>query len=70
MVDTHPEFAGLKNARWADPSADHAARQLQEIADNPQKTAEKAANARDFLLRYLAEHTYEKALKQLADRKP
>lgn len=65
VVDTHPEFAGLRNARWADPSADHAARQLQDIADSPQRAADKAAGARDFLLRYLADRTYEKALQQI-----
>jgi glycosyltransferase involved in cell wall biosynthesis len=65
VVDSHPEFAGLKDARWADANVDHAARQLGEIADRPEIAAEKAAKARDFLLRYLAEHTYENALKQL-----
>ena len=65
VVDTHPEFVGLRNARWAEASTDHAARQLGEIADAPQAAAEKAANARDFLLRYLADKTYEKALRQL-----
>ena len=66
VVDTHPEFAGLTDARWADPSADHAARQLGEIAGNREKTAEKAGKAREYLLRYLAAHTYGKALQQLA----
>lgn len=66
VVDSHPEFAGLGDARWADASPDHAARQLGEIADDPETAARKAAAARDFLRRYLAEHTYEKALKQVA----
>jgi glycosyltransferase involved in cell wall biosynthesis len=65
VVDSHPEFAVLKNAHWADPSPDHAARQLGEIADGPEIAAEKAVKARDFLRRYLAKHTYENALKQL-----
>jgi glycosyltransferase involved in cell wall biosynthesis len=70
VVDSHPEFAGLMAARWADASADHAARQLGEIADNPEQAMERAGRARDFLLRYLAQHTYENALKRLADRNP
>jgi glycosyltransferase involved in cell wall biosynthesis len=70
VVDSHPEFAALTEARWADASPDHAARQLGEIAENPARAAEKAANARAFLLRYLAEHTYGSALKQLAAGAP
>lgn len=70
VVDSHPEFAALRDARWADPSADHAARQLGEIAESPGRAAERAAGARDFLLRHLAEHTYEAALKQLAAGQP
>ena len=65
VVDTHPEFVGLRNARWAEVSADHAGRQLQEIADSPERAAAKAANAQRFLELYLADRTYEKALKQL-----
>jgi glycosyltransferase involved in cell wall biosynthesis len=70
VVDTHPEFAGLGNARWADPSADHAARMLRAIADDPQAARQKAAKARDFLVRYLSERTYDKALKQLSAGTP
>ena len=66
VVDSHPEFAGLRNARWADASADHAARQLADIANDQPAAATKAAGAREFLRRYLAEHTYENALKELA----
>jgi glycosyltransferase involved in cell wall biosynthesis len=66
VVDSHPEFAGLRNARWADASAGHAARQLGEIADDPEAAARKAGGARDFLRRYLAEHSYPRALQQLA----
>jgi glycosyltransferase involved in cell wall biosynthesis len=68
VADNHPEFANLAHARWADPDPGHASRQLGEIAGNPGRAAERAAKARTFLLRYLAEHTYESALKQLAER--
>lgn len=70
VVDTHPEFAGLSDARWADASPEHAALQLREIAGNPQQAAERAIGARDFLSRYLADRTYEKALTQLSAGKP
>lgn len=70
VVDTHPEFAGLAGARWADADPDHAARQLADIAGNARQATEKAANARDFLQRYLEQRTYAKALEQLAARPP
>nr|WP_210341635.1 glycosyltransferase family 4 protein [Rhizobium setariae] len=66
VVDTHPEFAGLKDAVWADADATHAAIQLSEIAGDPSAAAAKAGRAKDYLERYLAEHTYRKALAQLA----
>jgi glycosyltransferase involved in cell wall biosynthesis len=66
VVDTHPEFSGLKGARWADASAGHAARQLGEIADDPASAAERAAGAKMFLRRYLAANTYSASLQRLA----
>lgn len=65
VVDTHPEFAGLKNAVWADPSPEIAAAHLREIFRAPELAREKAGKAREFLLRYLAENSYEKALEKL-----
>jgi glycosyltransferase involved in cell wall biosynthesis len=66
VVDTHPEFARLAGARWADPDVDHAARQLAEIAGDAEAAKWRTGRARDFLRRYLAERTYEKALQALA----
>ncbi|AIC29429.1 glycosyltransferase family 1 protein [Rhizobium etli bv. mimosae str. IE4771] len=66
VVDTHPEFAGLAGAVWADPSPDAAAAQLQDIFRAPERAREKAEKAREFLLRYLGENSYEKALQTLA----
>jgi glycosyltransferase involved in cell wall biosynthesis len=66
VVDTHPEFASLRDARWADASADHAAQQLAEIAGDPVHARSRAAAARNYLERYLAAHTYGAALAQLA----
>ncbi|MBB2696146.1 UNVERIFIED_ORG: glycosyltransferase involved in cell wall biosynthesis [Rhizobium esperanzae] len=67
VVDTHPEFAGLGNAVWADPSPPAAAAHLREIFLAPERAREKAEKAREFLLRYLAENSYEKALHRLAE---
>jgi glycosyltransferase involved in cell wall biosynthesis len=67
VADDHPEFVGLRDARWADAKPEHAARQLQEIASDPAGAAEKAAKARLFLERYLGERTYQKALDRLAE---
>jgi glycosyltransferase involved in cell wall biosynthesis len=66
VVDTHPEFAGLEGAVWADPSPEAAAGYLREIFHAPELAREKAEKARAFLLRYLAENSYEKALLTLA----
>lgn len=66
VVDTHPEFAGLEGAVWADPSPAEAAGHLREIFRAPELAREKAEKSREFLLRYLAENSYEKALQTLA----
>ncbi|MBB4191125.1 glycosyltransferase involved in cell wall biosynthesis [Rhizobium aethiopicum] len=66
VVDTHPEFAGLESAVWADPSPEIAAAHLGDIFRAPERAREKAGKAREFLLRYLAENSYEKALQKLA----
>jgi glycosyltransferase involved in cell wall biosynthesis len=65
VVDTHPEFAGLEGAVWADPSPEAAAGHLKDIFLAPERAREKAEKAREFLLRYLAENSYDKALKAL-----
>ncbi|MBX5000645.1 glycosyltransferase family 4 protein [Rhizobium lentis] len=66
VVDTHPEFAGLPGAVWADPSPETAASHLRDIFRAPERAREKAGKAREFLLRYLADNSYEKALQKLA----
>lgn len=66
VVDTHPEFAGLEGAVWADPSPEAAAEYLREIFRAPELAREKAEKAREFLLQYLAENSYERALLTLA----
>ncbi|MBX4897723.1 glycosyltransferase family 4 protein [Rhizobium bangladeshense] len=66
VVDSHPEFAGLPSAVWANPSPEIAAAHLGDIFRAPERAREKATKAREFLLRYLAENSYEKALQKLA----
>lgn len=66
VVDTHSEFAGLEGAVWADPSPETAAARLKDIFRAPELAREKAERARAFLLRYLAENSYEKALQKLS----
>ncbi len=66
VVDTHPEFAALKGAVWADPSPEVAAGYLDQIYSDPEAAKEKAARAKRFLVAYLEANTYEKALQALA----
>ncbi|WP_184400239.1 glycosyltransferase family 4 protein [Rhizobium sp. BK650] len=66
VVDDHPEFAGLKDAVWADPSPVAAAAHLKSIYSDPDAAKQKAEGARDYLVRHLAEHSYDKALSRLS----
>lgn len=66
VVDTHPEFAALDGAVWADPSPEIAAGYLEEIHADPETAKAKAARAKRFLIAYLEANTYEKALQTLA----
>jgi hypothetical protein len=67
VVDTHPEFAGLKGAVWADPSPEEAAAHLRAIYLAPEAAVAKAERARAYLTGYLADNSYEKALLALSD---
>ncbi|TCS02304.1 glycosyltransferase involved in cell wall biosynthesis [Rhizobium sp. BK418] len=66
VVDDHPEFADLKDAVWADPSPVAAAALLKGIYSDREAAKRKAEGARDYLLRHLAEHSYDKALLRLS----
>ena len=66
VVDSHPEFADLTNAVWADPSPATAAAHLKSIYSNPEAAQQKAEAARTYLVRHLAEHSYDKALSRLS----
>ncbi len=66
VVDSHPEFADLKDAVWADPSPAAAAAHLKRIHSDTDGARRKAEGARDYLMRHLAEHSYDKALSRLS----
>jgi len=66
VVDSHPEFADLKDAVWADPSPVAAAAHLKSIYSDSDGARRKAEGARTYLMRHLAEHSYDKALSRLS----
>jgi glycosyltransferase involved in cell wall biosynthesis len=66
VSDSHPEFADLKDARWADADAGEAADMLGRIAADRTRAAHMAHHAKGFLKRYLSERTYDRALGQIA----
>ena len=66
VVDTHPEFASLTDAVWADPSPEIAAGYLMEIYSDKEAARTKAEHAREFLLQYLQANSYGKAFEALA----
>ena len=64
--DAHPSFAGIKAARWAEPSVEHAAVQLRRIRDNPNGARSAAIRLSERLRAYLRGSTYQTALSRLA----
>lgn len=59
------EFRSLEGARWADADTAEAAGFLRAIFDDPVRAKERAKNAKIYMDRYLAEHTYPKAIEDL-----
>jgi glycosyltransferase involved in cell wall biosynthesis len=64
--DADPSYEGVTGARWADPSAEDAARCLRLIRSEPEAGRAKAKAARAFLIRYTAENSYDRAVRSLA----
>jgi glycosyltransferase involved in cell wall biosynthesis len=60
--DSHGDYDQISGARWADPSVDHAAEQLQRIRDDIEGAHERARSAQAFLARHIATHDYVGAL--------
>jgi glycosyltransferase involved in cell wall biosynthesis len=60
--DDHGAYDQVPDARWAEPSVDHAAEQLKRIRHDVEGALERAQSARKFLARYIATHDYAGAL--------
>jgi glycosyltransferase involved in cell wall biosynthesis len=66
--DNHGDYDGVKDARWAEPSAPHAAAQLRRVRDEPSAARHMAEHARRALRRHITAHGYVSALATLAER--
>jgi glycosyltransferase involved in cell wall biosynthesis len=60
--DDHGDYEQVRAARWAEPSIEHAAEQLQRIHDDIESAHERATSARRFLAQHIASHGYVDAL--------
>jgi glycosyltransferase involved in cell wall biosynthesis len=64
--DRHGDYEEVRDARWAEPSAEHAAAQLRRVRAEPSSARVKAEHARQALQRHVASHDYGGALAALA----
>jgi len=60
--DGHGDYDQVSDARWAEPSVDHAAEQLQRIRNDIGGAHQRAQSGRQFLARHIATHDYLGAL--------
>jgi glycosyltransferase involved in cell wall biosynthesis len=63
--DDDPSYAQVKQARWAEPSADDAARVLRMLRAEPELGRRKAHAARRALLEYTRTNSYKRAVTAL-----
>lgn len=63
--DDDPSYAQVREARWAEPSADDAARHLRSLRAEPEAGRRKARAARTTLLEYTRSHSYARAVQSL-----
>ena len=68
--DDHGDYDQVRDARWAEPSVEHAAEQLRCIRADLAGAQERARSARDFLTRHIATHDYARALDSIAATTP
>lgn len=68
--DPHPAYAGLRQARWAEPDITHAAHQLRRIHADPSEAGARAAALRTWLAGYLSHQDYRGALQEIAAQAP
>jgi glycosyltransferase involved in cell wall biosynthesis len=66
--DTHGDYEQVRDARWAEPSVQHAARQLRCVRDDLPAARAKARIARSALCRHIEAHSYRSALASIADQ--
>lgn len=62
FADSHPDYEQVAGARWADPSVEHAAFQMQRARDDRAAARAKAREARRALCGHLEAHSYARAL--------
>jgi len=65
--DDHGDYEQVRNARWAEPSIEHAASQLQRVRDDLPAARAKARAAKAALRRHIEANSYQAALASLAD---
>jgi len=65
--DDHGDYEQVRNARWAEPSIEHAASQLRRVRDDLPAARAKARAAKAALRRYIEANSYQAALASLAD---
>jgi glycosyltransferase involved in cell wall biosynthesis len=63
--DRDPSYAQVKQARWAEPCADDAARVLRMLRAEPELGRRKAQAARRALLEYTQANSYKRAVTAL-----
>ncbi|MDX2288235.1 MAG: glycosyltransferase [Hyphomicrobiaceae bacterium] len=68
--DTHGDYAEIADARWAEPSVEHAAHLLRQISEHPDEARLRAVQCRRHLRAHLATSTYRRALEQLQSGDP
>ncbi len=64
--DADRSYAGIGEARWADPSVPEAARALAQIREQPDMAQAKARAARRSLIDFTTAHSYDRAVRSLA----
>ncbi len=65
LEDAHTDYSQVQSARWADPSAHHAAQLLRETRDDYAAAQSRARRVKAHLREHLAASTYSHALAAL-----
>jgi glycosyltransferase involved in cell wall biosynthesis len=65
VADPHPAYCSIRDAVWAEPSVEDAARQLSEIRSRPQEARSRAVELKRRLVDHIADHSYAAAIDTL-----